>query len=109
MNCPSPMYIPVWVMSFDDDPKNSRSPGCRSFLSTLVTPLHAACKSASRGMLIPRARTSICVNPEQSYPKLDLPPHKYGKPRKRLASSIDSGIDRGIGTATTSPVWIQPL
>ena len=37
---------------------------------------HAACKSASRGITMPRLRTSICVKPEQSNPKLEVPPHK---------------------------------
>ena len=32
--------------------------------------------SASRGMITPRDRISICVNPEQSNPKLEVPPHK---------------------------------
>ena len=68
------------------EPKYRRSPGCRSLRSTAITPLHAACISASRGISMPRCRSSICVNPEQSKPKLLTPPQVYVVPINRCAS-----------------------
>src|SRR5580693_2677121 len=48
MNSPCPMYIPVWVILDGVAPKNRRSPGCRSFRSTDITPVQFACRLASR-------------------------------------------------------------
>ncbi len=70
------MYIPVCVILSADRPKNSRSPGCNALFSTVTTPSHRACGPESLGIRTPRRRHSICVNPEQSYPKLDVPPHR---------------------------------
>ena len=59
----------------DTRAKEQQVAGLQSLRSTGITPVHAACRSASRGISIPRCRSSICVNPEQSKPKLLTPPH----------------------------------
>src|ERR1035438_2129454 len=51
--------------------------------------------SASRGITIPRCLSSICVNPEQSNPWLETPPHVYVTPINLRASWSASSIVSG--------------
>jgi hypothetical protein len=46
--------------------KEEQVPGPQILTIDSLNSPHAACRSASRGMVMPRLRTSICVKPEQS-------------------------------------------
>jgi len=54
--------------------------GCKAPRSTGIIPSKEACNRASRGITRPRWRHNTCVNPEQSYPKLDTPPTSRESP-----------------------------
>ena len=64
-----------------------------------------ACASASRAIVTPRIANTRCVSPEQSKPKPDVPPHKYGRPRNSLAvrtTSADAFGNAAPPAATTT-------
>ena len=48
-------------------------------------PSAASCMSLSRGQAMPQADSVTCTRPEQSMPRLDLPPHRYGRADKSLS------------------------
>ena len=80
----------------DSSRKTKGRRAARSLRSTAITPLHAAWISASRGISMPRCRSSICVNPEQSKPKLLTPPQVYVVPINRCASCSISPMLTGV-------------
>ena len=71
-----------------------RSPLCRpARLADLPSAL--SCMSLSRGHLMPHAVSATCTRPEQSRPRLDLPPQRYGAPTKSLGHRDEIRLDRG--------------
>ena len=71
---------------FSKVPKKTKSPGLRLSLSTCTPSL-----IWSKVVLptdIPKCAYTYCVNPEQSKPEGDVPPHRYGVPRKLEAYAI---------------------
>ena len=46
------------------------------FRPTRFDPEPASCMSLSRGQPVPQAFSAICTRPEQSMPRLVLPPHR---------------------------------
>src|SRR6185437_16949629 len=67
---------------------------------------------ASRGIVTPCISYTRCVKPEQSKPKPDVPPHKYGSPwntsAMRTTSAPDDGKAATPGADTaTSLRWID--
>ena len=55
-----------------------------------VRPMPCSCMSLSRGHPMPDALSATCTRPEQSMPRLVLPPHRYGVPTKISATATKS-------------------
>ena len=78
-------------------PKNSKSP----FLSWLKSASNGTaapsrdCEPALCGRSIPFRKKTCWTNPEQSNPFVELPPHRYGRPRNfRAVRSMFSAVGR---------------
>ncbi len=77
--------MPTWLNARFMVLKNTRSPGCRSFLS--MAWVAAACSLARRGSTSPIVCSYIArTKPLQSNPvSAELPPRRYGTPRNPIA------------------------
>ena len=72
---------------------------------TAPTPLQSAWISASRGMMTPRWRTSICMKPEQSRAGNFLP---LVPPGRYEVTAEKTGFKKGTQEITVEPVSAPP-